>query len=169
MAGSMRTYATNEFTKIMDGNEKHAKNLEIAVFNWTVRRLPKNPSWSDKVFRESYKFRFIQFKNALVRKNSILKQSIINKQVKMKDVMMMTPDQLMPDGPYALALQSNITRELEIEKNKAKLDEEYEGIFKCRKCHSKKTSYYQLQTRSADEPMTTYVTCMNCNNHWKFC
>jgi len=26
-----------------------------------------------------------------------------------------------------------------------------------------------MQTRSADEPMTTFVTCHNCNNRWKFC
>ena len=34
-----------------------------------------------------------------------------------------------------------------------------EGAFQCRKCGSKKTTYYQMQTRSADEPMTTFVQC----------
>jgi DNA-directed RNA polymerase subunit M/transcription elongation factor TFIIS len=38
--------------------------------------------------------------------------------------------------------------------------------FVCGKCKSRKCSYYQLQTRSADEPMTTFVTCTNCNNRW---
>lgn len=41
--------------------------------------------------------------------------------------------------------------------------------FKCGRCGKKETTYYQMQTRSADEPMTTYVTCVNCSNHWKFC
>ncbi|KAF2305783.1 hypothetical protein GH714_008179 [Hevea brasiliensis] len=41
--------------------------------------------------------------------------------------------------------------------------------FKCGRCGQRKTTYHQMQTRSADEPMTTYVTCINCNNHWKFC
>uniref|UniRef100_A0A7N0THK4 Transcription elongation factor n=1 Tax=Kalanchoe fedtschenkoi TaxID=63787 RepID=A0A7N0THK4_KALFE len=41
--------------------------------------------------------------------------------------------------------------------------------FKCGRCGQRKTTYYQMQTRSADEPMTTFVTCVNCNNHWKFC
>ncbi|KDP21634.1 hypothetical protein JCGZ_03305 [Jatropha curcas] len=41
--------------------------------------------------------------------------------------------------------------------------------FKCGRCGQRKTTYHQMQTRSADEPMTTYVTCVNCNNHWKFC
>lgn len=41
--------------------------------------------------------------------------------------------------------------------------------FRCGRCGQRKCTYYQLQTRSADEPMTTFVTCVNCNNHWKFC
>ncbi|GMH19367.1 hypothetical protein Nepgr_021208 [Nepenthes gracilis] len=41
--------------------------------------------------------------------------------------------------------------------------------FKCGRCKQWKCTYYQLQTRSADEPMTIFVTCVNCNNHWKFC
>ncbi len=39
--------------------------------------------------------------------------------------------------------------------------------FVCRRCKSNRCSYYQLQTRSADEPMTTFVTCINCGNRWK--
>ncbi|KAL2339489.1 hypothetical protein Fmac_007429 [Flemingia macrophylla] len=41
--------------------------------------------------------------------------------------------------------------------------------FKCGRCGQRKCTYYQMQTRSADEPMTTYVTCCVCNNRWKFC
>ena len=39
--------------------------------------------------------------------------------------------------------------------------------FTCYRCKSKRCSYYQLQTRSADEPMTTFVTCIDCGNRWK--
>jgi transcription elongation factor S-II len=41
--------------------------------------------------------------------------------------------------------------------------------FQCGKCKQRKTTFFQLQTRSADEPMTTFVTCVVCNNRWKFC
>ncbi len=40
--------------------------------------------------------------------------------------------------------------------------------FTCGKCKQKKVSYYQMQTRSADEPLTTFCTCENCGNRWKF-
>jgi DNA-directed RNA polymerase subunit M/transcription elongation factor TFIIS len=39
----------------------------------------------------------------------------------------------------------------------------------CFKCKSNQCTYTQLQTRSADESMTTYVSCHNCGNNWKFC
>jgi transcription elongation factor S-II len=42
-------------------------------------------------------------------------------------------------------------------------------IFKCGKCRQFNCTYFQMQTRSADEPMTTFVTCLNCSNRWKFC
>eukprot|EP00216_Chloropicon_sp_CCMP2111_P001683 CAMPEP_0198238046 /NCGR_PEP_ID=MMETSP1446-20131203/3776_1 /TAXON_ID=1461542 ORGANISM="Unidentified sp, Strain CCMP2111" /NCGR_SAMPLE_ID=MMETSP1446 /ASSEMBLY_ACC=CAM_ASM_001112 /LENGTH=302 /DNA_ID=CAMNT_0043920367 /DNA_START=243 /DNA_END=1148 /DNA_ORIENTATION=- len=38
--------------------------------------------------------------------------------------------------------------------------------FRCGKCGKRKCTYYQMQTRSADEPMTTFVTCTVCNNRW---
>ncbi|XP_054791724.1 transcription elongation factor TFIIS-like [Prosopis cineraria] len=41
--------------------------------------------------------------------------------------------------------------------------------FFCKKCGKRECTYYQMQTRSADEPMTAYVTCVACNNRWKFC
>lgn len=38
----------------------------------------------------------------------------------------------------------------------------------CGKCKFMKVAYSQAQTRSADEPMTTFCECMNCGNRWKF-
>jgi DNA-directed RNA polymerase subunit M/transcription elongation factor TFIIS len=39
----------------------------------------------------------------------------------------------------------------------------------CSGCKRKTNcDYYQQQTRSADEPMTTFVTCLECDKRWKF-
>jgi transcription elongation factor S-II len=38
----------------------------------------------------------------------------------------------------------------------------------CPKCKNKKCTYYQMQTRSADEPMTTFLTCLNPMCGYKF-
>ncbi|XP_034942526.1 transcription elongation factor S-II [Chelonus insularis] len=42
-------------------------------------------------------------------------------------------------------------------------------LLKCGKCKQRDCTYNQVQTRSADEPMTTFVLCNNCGNRWKFC
>jgi DNA-directed RNA polymerase subunit M/transcription elongation factor TFIIS len=40
-------------------------------------------------------------------------------------------------------------------------------MFTCKKCHKKDCTYYEMQTRSADEPATIFITCQNCGKHWK--
>lgn len=39
--------------------------------------------------------------------------------------------------------------------------------FLCTRCHKRECTYYELQTRSADEPMTIFITCINCGKHWR--
>lgn len=55
--------------------------------------------------------------------------------------------------------------------DKAMVPQEIKSIsdaLTCGKCGMKKVSYTQAQTRSADEPMTTFCECQNCGNRWKF-
>ena len=40
--------------------------------------------------------------------------------------------------------------------------------FQCGKCKKRRTVYFQKQTRSADEPMTTFVSCKECGHQWRF-
>jgi hypothetical protein len=40
-------------------------------------------------------------------------------------------------------------------------------IFKCHGCGKRECTYYEMQTRSADEPMTIFITCVNCGKRWK--
>lgn len=42
-------------------------------------------------------------------------------------------------------------------------------LLKCGKCRKSNCTYNQVQTRSADEPMTTFVYCNECGHRWKFC
>jgi transcription elongation factor S-II len=88
------------------------------------------------------------------------------KQLDAKQLAWYEPDVLWPDGPYSRMMLARRARDLQMEKSKTK-EEDYSGLFKCGKCKSTKTTYYQMQTRSADEPMTSFITCVNCGNKWK--
>ena len=166
---SMATLRSFTVSKLKDitGDEKIAKNFEIAIYNYAVRCANQNKMNDKKFFNTTYKHRFFAIKNGIQKGELVAR--LQDKTVAFKDIVKMKPDQLVPQGPYAKVCQELAQKELEIEQNKAKLDEDYEGIFMCKRCKSKKTEYYQLQTRSADEPMTTYVHCKNCDNNWKFC
>jgi transcription elongation factor S-II len=40
-------------------------------------------------------------------------------------------------------------------------------LYKCGKCGKRETTFYQLQTRSMDEPTTSFINCVNCGHRWK--
>ncbi|OAY81680.1 Transcription elongation factor TFIIS [Ananas comosus] len=112
------------------------------------------------------KYRSIMF-NLRADNNTDLRRRVLIGQVRPESLADMSPEDMASD---ARKLANNKIKE------KALFDCERGGPpkattdqFKCGRCGQRKATYYQMQTRSADEPMTTFVTCVNCNNHWKFC
>ena len=90
----------------------------------------------------------------------VLKEKIKDGMIEPYNLVKMSREELNPDVWENLKTKT-------LNKVVVKQLEQEDGIFKCNKCKSMKTVYYQMQTRSADEPMTTYVTCTNCNFKWK--
>lgn len=41
------------------------------------------------------------------------------------------------------------------------------NLFECSRCHKKKTTYFERQDRSADEPKTIHITCCFCGHRWR--
>lgn len=100
------------------------------------------------------------------KKNPELRDRLLGGQISPAAFIKMTPSEMAPES-----------LKQEIEKlNKQNLFDaqgatEKRAVtdrFTCGKCKHKKVSYYQMQTRSADEPLTTFCTCENCGNRWKF-
>ena len=42
-----------------------------------------------------------------------------------------------------------------------------ESVLHCRRCSSANLNFVQVQTRSADEPMTCFLTCNACGHRWR--
>lgn len=151
-------------------NSKLAHNVEKSIFNETIRSVDRNDDeadWSNHRFRHMYKNIYVNLLQKLKNPKCSLLDRLIAGEVSSKELASLKPDVQWPEGPYAETI-----RQLKI-KEDAKIlasdpDKIPDGAFECRRCKSMKTTYYQLQTRSADEPMTTYVTCLRCNNKWKF-
>lgn len=153
----------NEIAKILP--QKHyAANLEKGIFNWSIREADnKNvvKKWENVYFVQIYIDRFRTIWVNLRDKDTISR--IENKEIRPHQLGLMTHQEIAPDKWEKLIQEK---KEKDENRYAPKLDGNTD-MFTCRKCKSNKCSYYQLQTRSADEPMTTFVTCVNCGNRWK--
>jgi DNA-directed RNA polymerase subunit M/transcription elongation factor TFIIS len=79
------------------------------------------------------------------------------------DLAFITHQEIKPDQWASLIKEKSVKDSNLFEDN----SEAATDTFTCYKCRTKKCTFYQLQTRSADEPMTTFVTCINCGFRWK--
>lgn len=100
-------------------------------------------------------------------KNPSLRESLINQQISGLELAKMTPADMASDE--LKAKNEKFKKENLLEHQVAVNQGTETEMFQCGKCKQKKCTYTQLQTRSSDEPMTTFVYCMHCGNRWKFC
>ncbi|CAI0474777.1 unnamed protein product [Linum tenue] len=115
---------------------------------------------------QKLKYRSIMF-NIKDPKNPDLRRKVLLGQINPERLMTMTPEEMASEERQMENKQMRDKALFECERGgppQATTDQ-----FRCGRCRQKKCTYYQMQTRSADEPMTTYVTCVNCSNRWKFC
>ena len=165
---TMRTFVVTKLSEFIE--QKYASNIEKSIFNWSIKNSKNNkepPAWENKFFKETYKRKYMNILATFRYKDSFLADRILSGEVKTKEIASLSPEKLHPNGLYAKTIEEQKVKFLKKELAADKSNN-YTGIFTCGRCKSKKTTYYQMQTRSADDPMTTFVTCLNCNKKWKF-
>jgi DNA-directed RNA polymerase subunit M/transcription elongation factor TFIIS len=151
-----------QFKKVTKLSKREAANLERGIFNYSIRDATlKNvvKKWENPYFVQIYFDRF----RTIWRNIEHIVNRISNKEIKARNIGKMNHQELDPNR-WAVMIQEKKEKD---ENRYAPTLEANTDNYTCRKCKSKKCSYYQLQTRSADEPMTTYVTCLDCGNRWK--
>jgi len=169
---SSREYALQKYSDFMelDIDNNIIKNLEINTYNWAHRRtleVGDCPAADNRKHIQRYKQKFLSIMYNL--KNSPdLKDRILSGEFKTTMVINASPQGLWKDGPYAKMSEKIAIQEMKKQHASNYMhDKDYKGLFKCGKCRGYKTTFYQMQTRSADEPMTVFVTCHTCNRRWK--
>ncbi|KAG1758220.1 transcription elongation factor [Suillus occidentalis] len=132
-----------------------AKAVEAAVF---AQFGSANAAYKGKI-RSSY----VNLKD---KGNPSLRENIVSGDLSAEKFSKMTSEEMSSEERRAAdqkIKEENFFKSLGAGEQEA----ETEG-FQCGRCKQRKCRYRQAQTRSADEPMTTFVTCVNCGNKWKF-
>ena len=93
--------------------------------------------------------------------NLSLKNKILKKDIDIEKIAFMKPYELHDTRWKKIIDRKNL---IEDKKNNIATTNRYI----CKKCGNRKCTVYQMQTRSADEPMTTFVNCLVCGNVFKF-
>ena len=141
-----------------------SSNIEKGIFNWTIKHATKHnivKKWSNPFFITLYIDRLRSVYTNL--KNPDVSSAVISENIKAQELAFMTHQEICPAKWKQLIEDKKVRDKQKYEPNiEASTDN-----FTCNKCKSKKCTYYQLQTRSADEPMTTFVTCLECGKRWK--
>ena len=164
-----RQHIRDQFNIFISNTDKLI-NLEKGIYNNTIRtakRLRIVRKWDNNNFVLLYLNTYQTLMRNLNPESSIgndyLLDKIKNGDIAAHKVAFMNAREMFPEK-WKTLVEEKIKRDNNMYKeNLASATDE----FKCYKCKKRQCTYYQLQTRSADEPMTTFVTCLNCGNNWK--
>ena len=145
--------------------KKDAINLEKGIHNWAIKEATNKKvvkKWDNQFFIQIY---LDHLRSIYINlKNDRLIKMVKNDEIKSQEIAFMTHQEMYPEKWEEAIKAKNI-------RDKNKFEQKLEAMtdrYTCKKCKSKKCSYYQLQTRSADEGITTYITCLDCGQRMKF-
>lgn len=149
---------------------KTCNDIEKSIYNYTIKFSDENgiiKRWDNKFFRNCYKMKSISLYSNLDPNNYIKNNYLLNRillgEIQAIHLGSMEPHELFPEKWSSLLKQKHL-EDQHIYETRTDMGTD---LFHCGRCHTENCSYYQLQTRSADEPMTTFVTCINCGKKWK--
>jgi len=169
---AIRDKVTQNFTELIQ-DTKIAEDLELNLLH-NVKDISVKEGidvdWSNRVFWNLYRnkaislYENIRGMDSYVQNKENWLQKLKSNEVTCKDFVEMNALDMCP-----ARWKSAIEKIIETEKKLYAKNDTASIILWCSGCKKKsRCDYYQLQTRSADEPMTTFVTCLECDKQWKF-
>jgi len=145
-------------------------DLERGIFNFTLedaKRRSIRRVWENPEFQTLYEICARRTVSNIDAGSYVGNTRLIGRmkegEFKPHDIAAMPFTELHPEkwGNY---VEMSIKREakmLEVDKSAAT------DMFRCSKCGKRECTYYEMQTRSADEPMTQFIRFLNCGKQWR--
>jgi len=161
---TFRNNIRQKLVQKINNENKVASNLEKAIFNYAIKEATQRKiikKWENPYFVQLYVDRLRTIFQNL--SNPEILSQLQSNELHPQTLAFMTHQEMNPERWKTLIQQK-------IKRDASKFDTNIEAstdMFTCKKCRSKKCTYYELQTRSADEPATIFITCLDCGKHWK--
>ncbi|XP_063088654.1 transcription elongation factor A protein 3-like [Cavia porcellus] len=118
---------------------------------------------TDMKYRNRVRSRISNLKDP---KNPGLRRNVLSGAISTGLIAKMMAEEMASDE--LKELRNAMTQEAIREHQMAKTSGTNTDLLQCSKCKKKNCTYNQVQTLSADEPMTTFVLCNECGHRWKF-
>lgn len=161
------TVIDTTFGSVLEADEK--VSLEALIFQKTYEDAGKDEirrAWGAGLFQDSY---FATARRVIgnLSPNSYVKNTHLWDRYKNKEL---TLDQIVKQNYYELSPESwQQMVDLQAKRERTQLEGDFSRAtdrWQCNNCKMRKCTYYELQTRSADEPMTIFIHCLNCGKRW---
>lgn len=149
---------------------KIVQMIEKGIYNYTIEKCISNsiiPIWDNQEFVDIYisksKNIYSNLNVTCYVKNKNLLDKVKSGKIAAYELAFMDTYKLFPEMWVDI-----IEEKTKLEKMlKESLKESATDLFECPRCHKRKTIYCEVQTRSSDEPMTKFITCLECGCKWK--
>lgn len=143
-------------------DKKVINNIEQGFYDYTEQYCKNNNNYmvmAQPIYKDIIR-NFLYNCEQNHRTIKRIKKEITKKKFNEYNLAFLRPDELDEDNWMKIILRKNTTEE--------KFNNLPTITWKaCRDCKSTQYSFYQLQTRSADEPMTTFYICKECGKTYK--
>lgn len=150
----VREECANKLNKVIK-NKKLSSQVEESVYNYSNNNSQK------------YLIKIVSLYANLNKKSKIGNKNLLKrlkkKEIDVKNIANMTPQEIFPEHWQGIIERRKLHQDFLYKK----MPESYSTFYTCGRCKKKKTTYYQMQTRSADEPMTVFFRCVECGNKWR--
>jgi DNA-directed RNA polymerase subunit M/transcription elongation factor TFIIS len=144
--------------------------IELSIYNYAITQAEKfyiYAHWENPVFIPYYidkaKSLICNLCDEFGVNNTRLKTQVLEHKIDLLNIANMSYQEMWPENWQAIKDEQIKLEQMRKDAIKAKATD----IFKCPRCAKRNSIYFELQTRSSDEPMTQFITCQECGLHWK--
>ena len=144
-------------------------HLEKLIFTNTCESALKNEirkAWDNPLFLDTYMSTARRVIGNLDPSSYVLNKNLVDRylahELTLENIVRQNYYELCPEKWQKLVDQQAKMERIQLEGNFSRATDKWQ----CNGCKMRKCTYYELQTRSADEPMTIFIHCLNCGKRW---